>query len=255
LIILDAGTGIRPLGEEIVKREIKTIHLFLSHTHWDHVIGFPFFAPLYHADCKIHLYAPKSFGRPLKDLVTNLLAYEFFPIRIDEVSAELFFHEIHDADSIDFDRLSLSFHYTFHPGVTVCFKIKTEDKTILYATDNELLMGYHEGISSITKKHPLLEPHIDFIDFISDTNILIHEAQYTQKEYINKVGWGHSSLANASTLLKFCPAKKWIVTHHDPSHTDSILLKKELHHRRILQNNNLNCPLYYAYDGLTLPFF
>jgi len=255
LIILDAGTGIRPLGEEIVRREIKTIHLFLGHTHWDHVIGFPFFAPLYHADCKIHLYAPMSYGRSLKELVTSLLAYEFFPVRIDEVSAELFFHEIHDSESIDFDNLSLSFHYTFHPGVTICFKIQTPQKNILYATDNEVMMGYHHDIKDLNKAHPLIEPHLDFLKFICDCQTFIHEAQYTQKEYLNKVGWGHSSIANASSLLKFCQPEEWIVTHHDPSHVDEILLQKEILHKQILDNNNLNCPISYAYDGKTIPLF
>ena len=255
LIILDAGTGIRPLGEEIIKKGIKTIHLFLSHTHWDHIIGFPFFEPLYHADCKIYLYAPKTSGRSLKELVTNLLAYEFFPVRMDEVAAELHFAEIHDSESIHFKGVDLSFHYTFHPGVSICFKIKTKDHCIIYATDNELLMGNHQSIASMDKSSPLVEPHLEFIEFISDCNLLIHEAQYTQKEYINKVGWGHSSIANASILLKFCNPKRWMVTHHDPSHSDEMLLEKQILHEKILKDSGLSCPLSYAYDRQVLPFF
>lgn len=255
LIILDAGTGIRPLGEDIIKRGIKTIHLFLSHTHWDHIIGLPFFEPLYHADCKIYLYAPKTSGRSLKELVTSLLAYEFFPVRMDEVAAELHFCEIHDSESINFKAVTLSFHYTFHPGVSICFKIKTKNHSIIYATDNELLMGNHQSLSDMEKCHPLIEPHSDFLNFISDCNLLIHEAQYTQKEYIHKVGWGHSSIGNASVLLKFCSPEKWIVTHHDPSHSDEILLEKEALHEQILKDFGFSCPLNYAYDRQLLPIF
>lgn len=255
LIIFDAGTGIRPLGEDIIKRGIKTIHLFLSHTHWDHVIGFPFFQPLYHADYEIHLYAPKTSGRPLKELMTYLLAYEFFPVRMDEVAAELHFHEIHDSDSIKFSNLELSFHYTFHPGMSICFKAKTKNHSIVYVTDNELLMGNHRSITEMDKSDPLVEPHLDFIDFVADCTLLIHEAQYTQKEYVDKVGWGHSSIANAAILLKFCKPKKWIVTHHDPSHSDEALLQKEILHEQILKDCKLSCPISYAYDGKTLPIF
>lgn len=255
LIIIDAGTGIRSLGTHILQSSIKTIHLFLSHTHWDHIIGIPFFDPFYHPDYKIYIYAPIGFRYHTKDLMTKLLAYDFFPVRLDELKADIEFVDILDSTSLQIGDLTLSFHYTFHPGIALAFKIKTPQTTIGYATDNELLMGYHKSPNLLELNHPLLEPYLSFINFFSTCDLIIHEAQYTQKEYMKKVGWGHSSIANATVLLKYSQAKKWIVTHHDPSHTDHDLLKKQIMHKQILKEANVHCDLELAYDGCIIPIF
>jgi CheY-like chemotaxis protein/phosphoribosyl 1,2-cyclic phosphodiesterase len=253
LVIIDAGTGIRGLGFDILNTNIKKIHLFLGHTHWDHIIGFPFFEPLYRSEYEINIWAPKGFGRATKDLFTDLLAYEFFPIRLDEVQAKITFHEIRDRNPIRLaNNLKIDFHYTFHPGMTYCFKIYTKDQTIGYVTDNEMLMGYHGPINKLKSNNILLEPHRTLIDFFNECNLLIHEAQYTNDEYKHKVGWGHSSILNASILLKYIKTNDWIVTHHDPQHNDRFLIEKQLIHKKLLKENKIECVLNYAFDGFKI---
>lgn len=253
LVIIDAGTGIRELGFEVLRSKVRTIHLFLGHTHWDHIIGFPFFEPLYHSKYEIHIWGPKGFGRKTQDLFTDLLAYEFFPIRLDEVQAKLHFHEISDRVPVQINKhIKLDFHFTFHPGMTYCFKLHLKDRIIGYATDNEILLGYLGAPNQISLKDPRLDSYRTLIDFFKECDLLIHEAQYTPKEYIKKIGWGHSSISNVAILIKYAKIKKWIVTHHDPKHTDPFLVKKHLLHKKILKECKIPCQIIYAFDGYTI---
>lgn len=252
LVIFDAGTGIRPLGYKILEMGVKTVHIFLGHTHWDHIIGFPFFEPLYHPDFTIHIWAPEGFGRSTKDLFTQLLAYEFFPIRLEELQANLVFHQILDTTPVELGNLTIDFHYTFHPGVTFGFKIKTKRRTIGYVTDNEMLIGYHGHPNNIQEDSPELDGHRSLIRFFEGCDLIIHEAQYTPQEYKEKVGWGHSSISNAAILLKYCKSPEWFITHHDPKHTDHELFKKFQLHKDIMQDCKIPTHIHMAYDGLTL---
>lgn len=253
LLIIDAGTGIRKLGAKIIRSSIKKIHIFLGHTHWDHIIGFPFFEPLYHSQYEIHIWAPRGFGRSTKDLFTDLLAYEFFPIRLDEVEAKIHFHEIRDRTPVSISpHLKIDFHYTFHPGVTYCFKVYMKNSIFGYATDNEILMGYHGDPNRLSIKNVQLEPHRSLVDFYKDCDVVIHEAQYTSEEYKKKVGWGHSSIPNAAMLFKYAKIPQWIVTHHDPEHDDQFLLKKQMLHRQVMQKFSIQSDVNYAFDGLVL---
>lgn len=252
VVIFDAGTGIRPLGYEIMKMETKTIHIFLGHTHWDHIIGFPFFEPLYHPDYEIHIWAPEGFGRSTKDLFTELLAYEFFPIRLEEVQAKLIFHQILDTTPVTLGDLTIDFHYTFHPGVTFGFKIQSQRRKIGYVTDNEMLIGYHGHPNQLDEKDPQLDAHLSMIEFFKNCDMMIHEAQYTPQEYKEKVGWGHSSISNAAILIKHCKVPEWFITHHDPKHTDVDLFKKFQLHKDIMIDCAIPTHVHMAYDGLIL---
>lgn len=253
LILLDAGTGIRSITSKTIGDEITKIHLFLSHTHWDHIIGLPFFEPLFDPKYEIVIYGPVNFGRNIKELITDMLAYEFFPVRLDEVKAKISFENIRDKTPIKFKDIKIDFHYTFHPGITLCFKVILENKVIGYVTDNEMLMGYHEHPNKIKIDHPLLEPHLSLIEFFKGCDILIHEAQYTPEEYFQKVGWGHSSVPNATILAKYTKTPKWIITHHDPSHNDQFLLEKLSLHKKVIQECEFSTQVQLAYDGFTIP--
>ena len=253
LIIIDAGTGIRKLGETLTAKEEKTIHLFLSHTHWDHVTGFPFFKPLYNKNCKVIIWAPVGFGKSTKEIFTDMLAYAYFPIRLDEMRARVEFRELRDHEPISIGNTSVECHFLNHPGATAGFKIVTPQKTIAYITDNEVLLGYHGHPNHIDLSHPLMAAHLGLIEFLKGCDLIIHEAQYFPKEYYNKIGWGHSSMANATILLKYTGCKDWIITHHDPSHSDSVLQEKALLHQDIIKECNLDIHTEIAYDGLMLP--
>jgi len=252
LIIIDAGNGLRPFGKLLTDEQ--KIHLFISHTHWDHLTGFPFFEILYKKGKEVNVYAPIGYEKDVKELFVEMIAYTYFPVRLDEIQAKIIFHPLRDGEEVSIGNLEVFTHYAFHPGSALCFKIKTPHLTFGYATDNEFLMNYHGHPNAISKTDPILDPYLSLIDFFSNCPLLIHEAQYTAQEYQKKIGWGHSSTSNASVLIKYTGAKEWIVTHHDPGHTDFDLMKKLQIQEDILVDCNIRCHVQMAHDGLIIPF-
>jgi len=253
LIIIDAGTGIRPLGEELAKDGIRHVHLFLGHTHWDHIIGFPFFPPLYNQNCKIDIWAPVGYDKSIRSIFVEMLTYAYFPVRLEDIHAKITFRELRDSQTIQVGKLRLHTHYAFHPGSTLCFKIETGNTTVGYVTDNEMLLGFHGHPNAIEFNDPRLDPHRSLIEFMKNVDILVHEAQYDSFEYLDKAGWGHSSISNASVLIKYCQPKEWIVTHHDPCHTDKDLHEKREVHSDVLADCHVSCNVRMAFDGFMLP--
>ena len=163
------------------------------------------------------------------------------------------FADLHDSQTYQFGDIEISCCYAYHPGATLGFKIKIGDKNIGYITDNEVLVGYFGHPNDITRDHPALVNHLKLIDFLQDCETIIHEAQYFPAEYQMRTGWGHSSLSNATALFKFLNCKHWIVTHHDPRHTDDLLQAKYDLHRQIMHEAGVRCTLTYAFDGYVLP--
>lgn len=229
-IIIDAGTGIRPLGLTLKNR--TKVDLFLSHMHWDHIIGLPFFEPLYQKGVELTVWAPQGNGRSSRELFDELLAEEFFPVNPDAIRAQIHHKTITENSPIHIGPLMIDFHHTIHPGLTYCFKIKTPHQTIGYVTDNEIHLDRQES----------------FIAFHKNCDYFIHEAQYTSEEYSKKRGWGHSSLANAIALVKQVQPAHWLVSHHDPQHTDDDLKALEA-----FAKSQLCCPVDWIADGYTLP--
>lgn len=252
-VIIDAGTGIRVLGDTMSDGLKEPYHILFSHTHWDHLLGFPFFKPIYFADAKVHLIAPMGFDKSTKELFNDMLAYDYFPVSLDDIKSQIVFQDIRDSQQLNFGSIDIYTHYAFHPGATLCFRIHVAGKKIGYITDNEFLMGYFDDPNHIEKQPLLLKPYESMIEFFTGCDLMIHEAQYTPKEYKNKEGWGHSSISNASIFMKAAGIYDWIVTHHDPHHTDSMLQKKAELHQTIMEEIHHPCTVRLAYDGMTIP--
>ncbi len=253
MIVIDAGTGLRPLGDLLDCNGCRSLNIFIGHTHWDHIAGFPFFAPLYKKHKEITVWAPVAFEKDVKELFTDMLAHAYFPVRLDEMQAKVTFKELRDGRLVQVGKISVETHHTHHPGPTLCFKITTPQLKIGYVTDNEMLMGYFGHPLAIQREDSLLDPHLGLINFLCDCDLIIHEAQYFPFEYYQKVGWGHSSIPNATVLMRFMKAKKWIVTHHDPKHTDTDLQNKMILHQDILRECQIDCEVRFAFDGMHFP--
>lgn len=254
LIIIDAGSGIRPLGNSMRGKFPKEIHLLFSHTHMDHLSGFSFFEPIYNPQSHIHIWSPVGYEKSAKEIFTEMFAYALFPVKLDEVAATLTFRDIHEGTPFQIGSFTFTAAYAFHPGSTLCFKISYGPLTIGYATDNELFFGYHGDPKHISKKSACYAPYAKLVQFYKDIDLLIHEAQYTPIEYQAKVGWGHSSISNASAFMKHAGVRDWIVTHHDPNHDDDILAHKLQMHYDAAEDLHLDCRIRMAFDGLFLPF-
>ncbi len=248
--IFDAGSGIRELGLEIAKSPSRRIHLFITHTHWDHIQGFPFFTPAYLPGFKLIIYGAEGFGKDLKSVFRGQLDREYFPVQMEDMEADIEFRNL-PADPVVIGPARISWESATHPGATVGYKIEIGGTKIAWVPDNEFLLGYTGDPVVLTRDHHLVRPFSKMIEFLSDADVVVHEAQFTNDEYPQKIRWGHSSVGNAAALMKFAGVRRWIVTHHDPTHDDAYLEGKLNLTRQILAH--LDCPtkVSHGYDGMT----
>ena len=248
-IIFDAGSGIRNLGRELAAGEPGRIHLFITHTHWDHIQGFPFFAPAFTPGFEIVVYGARGFNKDLESLLRGQLDPDYFPIQMENMDAELRFVYLDD-QPIRIGDVEITWEYTQHPGATVGYKIETPEKKVAFVPDNEIFQGYMGPPDAIPQDHQLLNIYQPIIQFLTNVDVLIHEAQYTPEEYRQTVRYGHSSASNACFLAKITDSKRWIVIHHDPDHSDEILDDKLNLMRQILRRLGHGVEVSNGYDGL-----
>ena len=248
--IFDAGSGIRDLGLELMRKTSRKLHLFITHTHWDHIQGFPFFTPAYEPGFEIEIYGAEGFGKDLESIFRGQLDSDYFPVQMDDLNSSICFRHL-THNPVDLGDVKVWWEYVQHPGATVGYKIDLDGFRIAWVPDNEFLQGYLGAPESITRDDPLVAPYRKVIEFLSGVDLLIHEAQYTNDEYPDKVKWGHSSISNACLLVKFAGVRRWIVTHHDPSHDDTFLEMQLNVTRQLLSRIGHACEVTYGYDGLT----
>jgi len=248
--IFDAGSGIRDLGLSILSQTTRRLHLFITHTHWDHIQGFPFFTPAYIPGFEIEIYGAEGFGKDLESVFRGQLDREYFPVQMEDFNSSIRFRHLAQ-NPVEIGRVKVAWEFAQHPGATVGYKIDLAGYKIAWVPDNEFLQGYLGAPELLTADHPSVVPHRKMIEFLSDVDVLIHEAQYMNEEYIDKVGWGHSSVSNACLLAKFAGIRRWIVTHHDPMHDDTFLETKLNITRQLLDRIGHDCQVVHGYDGMT----
>lgn len=250
LFIFDAGSGIRELGHELMKGGPRKIHLFITHTHWDHIQGFPFFTPAYMPGFELEVYGAEGFGKSLEAVFHGQLDQDYFPVQMEDLNADIVFKHLTDGGE-QFGDVRVTWAWAQHPGATVGYKIDVAGTTVAWFPDNEFLYGYIGSPEDVQLDDSMVAPYLPVIDFLTDVDILIHEAQYTNEEYPSKIGWGHSSVSNACLLAKFADVKRWIVTHHDPMHDDGFLEMKLNLTRQQLARLGHNISVGHGYDGMT----
>ena len=218
LIILDAGSGLREFGKHIaIDDKDKKIDIFVSHYHWDHIQGIPFFLPLYKQGNEITFYGETSDGKRVDQILSDQMAFNYFPIKIAEMSAHITFKEINPDCTYYLDNIKIETFRANHSSPTISFKISEGNKCLVYMTDNELKLKDYNQNSSLD----ILEMNKDLIDFVSGCDYLIHDSMYDESSVFEKKGWGHScnvTLAYFSILAK---VKNIILFHYNPDFTDS----------------------------------
>ena len=198
---------------------------------------------------EINLYASPNLDKDLKSIFQGQLDRAYFPVQMEDMQATLNFHHF-GSEPIQIGDMTVSWEYTVHPSATVGYKIQIGEKTIAFIPDNEFLKGYLGPPNVITMAHELAAINMKLINFLSGVDVLIHEAQYPNAEYREKIGWGHSSLSNACALVKLTHPKKWIITHHDPMHDDDFLRDKLNLTQQMLTDLDSYIRAEHAYDGM-----
>ena len=226
LLILDAGTGIRALGDALLaeKPPAQRGHIFITHTHWDHIQGFPFFVPLFVQGHEWHVYAPRGFGRSLKETLAGQMQYTYFPITLEALGARMLYHDLVEG-SFTIGEARITAHYLNHPALTLGYRIEADGATVVYATDHEC---YSRTAAQLGRPlgdvlRPVDARDRGHAEFIAGADLLIHDTQYTAAEYPAKVGWGHSTVEYVVDLAAASGVKQLALFHHDPRRKDAAL--------------------------------
>ena len=249
-IIFDAGSGIRDAGLALMAEgRPRHVHLFITHTHWDHIQGFPFFIPAFVPGYEISVYGAEGFGKPLKEIFQGQLDREYFPVQMEDMQAKLSFHHLKE-EHVQIGDLKVSWEFTNHPGACLSYKIEADGRSIAFMPDNEFLKAYIGSPHEISRDSEIMALSLKLVDFLADVDVLIAESQYMVGEYPQKIGWGHSSVSNGALLAKLANVRKWVVTHHDPMHDDDFLQDKLNLTRQIVYSLDHQIDVVHGFDGM-----
>ncbi len=253
VLIFDSGTGVRELGlalmEEFRDRPL-TVHVFISHTHWDHIQGFPFFMPAYAAGTTVHLYGSAGEGRPLEKLLGGLMNPDYFPVALGDLAARIHVHE-YRGESFQIGETAISATYLNHPGMTLGYRVTRGGKALVYATDNEQYRFTLEHIGQRAEAGREFGRQRDeqFVAFVSQADLYIGEAQYTDEEYPRKIGWGHSSLSATVEVAVKANVRALALFHHDPMHSDEVVAAMEAEAQRLVASWGATLHCFAAREG------
>jgi phosphoribosyl 1,2-cyclic phosphodiesterase len=212
-LVLDAGTGIRALGLDLVRRGTRQIYLFLTHLHLDHLEGLRFFAPLWDERVRLEVWGPRSPVLGLRERILRAFSPPLFPLDFRDVPARVSFHDL-PGEPWRAGGVSLYADLVLHPGPTVGFRLETDRSSLAYLPDHEPALAGIGGRS---------------VDWISagalayGVDLVLHDAQYLQEEYEARVGWGHSSVDQAVAFCRAVDARRLVLFHHDPDRSDRAL--------------------------------
>ena len=238
LIIIDAGTGIKKLGQHIVSNSrVGKINIFFTHSHWDHIQGFPLFAPAYLEEYDIEIFGCEPVFHNVQEILTNQMDARYFPVRFSNLKAKINFHEIRQEKLVLGDAV-IDCIKNNHPGGANGFKITENGKTLVFITDNELHAPENSGSS-----------WQEFVDFCRGADMLIHDSHYRADELENVTGWGHSSFEQAFELAIAARAKELLFFHHDPDRTDDEIDEIVKGFRKTIKKMGLDMKLDAAIEG------
>ncbi len=225
LFILDAGTGLRALGAALLaSKQTVDANLLLSHFHWDHIQGFPFFAPAYVPGSRLAIYGPERAASrgDVRAAMEAQMRAPHFPVGLDAMRASLSFHALPSGASVSFGETHVAAAAACHPNGCLAYRISAGGRSVVYATDTE-----HDSASG----------RIDagLVALAKGADVLIYDAQYTEAEYASKRGWGHSTNTEGARLAHAARVGQLVLFHHDPAHDDAEIARIERDTQRHFQ--------------------
>lgn len=236
LLVLDAGSGINSLhfDDNLSHRRID---ILLTHLHIDHIQGLGFFKPLFNPDAEVHIWGPVSNTQSLRTRLGNYFSPPFSPVYFREFSCKLSVHEIAN-DSFQIGSLKINSRFIMHPGPTLGFRVEEDDKAFTYIPDHEPALG---------PKGFITDPNwMSGSDLVQNTDLLIHDAQFTSDEYQEKIGWGHSSMEDTLAYASLLNVKRLLLFHHDPQRSD---MELDRLYNQLKKTTDVNFPFAMAVEG------
>jgi phosphoribosyl 1,2-cyclic phosphodiesterase len=215
-IILDAGTGLRRLGDRLMAEMARTgkpvdVSLLLSHFHWDHIQGLPFFVPAYVPTTRISMWGAHTGIMSLEQTLHHQMQAPVFPVRLEELGAQLELNEVRGRRPFGIGDVTVRAAKLNHPGGVHAYRIEHRGRAVVYATD--------------TEHYACLDPQL--VALAKGADVLIYDSQYTEEEYAKKVGWGHSTYVRGCEIARAAGVGQFVLFHHDPSRTDAMIAELE----------------------------
>lgn len=210
IIILDGGTGLREFGLSLMaefKKKPLNLTLLISHTHWDHIQGLPFFAPIYNSKCRLRILGFEGARSSLMTALTGQMESTYFPVPFSKLPSNIEIEELRDFD-FSVGEVLIRAQRANHPGVTVGYRLLSPDGLICFFPDTEPRTGGDDR---------------EMLDFIAGADVLILDSQYDRDEYKKHVGWGHGCVDESVNLALKAGVKKLVLFHHDPYHDDKVV--------------------------------
>jgi phosphoribosyl 1,2-cyclic phosphodiesterase len=215
LVVLDAGTGLRRLGDAMPEG-VERIDILLTHLHLDHIQGLGFFPALYDAELDLHIWGPASTTFDLRSRLGRYMSPPLFPVRLRDLSARLALHDVPRDGAFEIPGFRVETRQVSHPGSTVGFRLTdAAGRTVAYLPDHEPALG----VDAFPREREWTSGY----DLAAGADLLLHDAQYTDDEYASRVGWGHSALSHTLAFAELCGVVQLMPFHYDPSHSDDFL--------------------------------
>ena len=239
ILILDAGTGIRNLGSSMIGQSDLKIFIVITHTHWDHIQGFPFFTPIYQPNRPVYMFPTLHKKNLVLSSLIDQMDGAHFPLTPDQVPSNFNFITEDPLEFLAKNGFHMELIPMNHPGGAFGYKIKFDNRVICYFTDNEIDPPYPKSIELN-----------ELIKQCKNADVLIHDAQYTEDDMPFKHGWGHSLISQVTDLGKTANVKNLVYFHHDPDRTDDELDAQLEKASNILLENGSSVKPYFAHEGL-----